>query len=160
MLGRTGRTKADAVMPGYPCGGGDERMRGIRRIMRPGTPPPAPNGARAARAGYVLLGTALLSSPLLLPFALALLMVALRGSPIGSVLLAHLHIVYIASMAYCLAALASAAYLLRGAPADPPAWNVPLTPQRTPDAQHLEFQRWLFAHGRYTADRPPPGADG
>jgi len=69
-----------------------------------------------ARAGYALLGTAFLTSPLLLPFELALLMLVLHDTPLGAAILERLHLVYIGSVVYCLAALATACLTFRSAP--------------------------------------------
>jgi hypothetical protein len=101
----------------------------------------APSSERwRARARYALLGTALVTSPILLPFALALLMLVLRGTPLGAAILERLHLVYIGSVVCCLAALATACLTCR--------------PVQVPDRQHLELQRWLVAHGRHTEDVP------
>jgi len=69
-----------------------------------------------AHVRYALLGTALLTSPILLPFVMALLMLALRGTPLGAATLERLHLVYIGSTVYCLAALAVARLVCRSAP--------------------------------------------
>ncbi len=100
------------------------------------------------------LCTAFLTSPLLLPIALALLMGALRGTPVGSALLQHLHLVYIGSVVYCLAALAATYACYRptflDTQFDPPSPG----PGRSPDLLQLELQAWLVAHGRHAEDVP------
>src|SRR5215210_7315120 len=50
------------------------------------------SGRWRARARDALLGTALLTSPIVLPFALALLMSVLRGTPLGAAILERLHL--------------------------------------------------------------------
>jgi hypothetical protein len=108
-----------------------------------------------ATARYALLGTAFLTSPLLLPFALTLLMAALHGTALGAALLQHLHLVYIGSVVYCLAALA-AACVFSSPPSFEPRVGVPFpSPAQVPDPRHLEFQRWLAANGRRMEDLPP-----
>jgi hypothetical protein len=66
------------------------------------------------RAGYALLGTAVLTSPVVLPFELALLMLALHGTPLGAAISERLHLVYIGSLVYCLAAFPSVSRLPLG----------------------------------------------
>jgi hypothetical protein len=84
--------------------------RGVEDVLRGA----APSSERwRARAGYVLLGTAFLTSPLVLPFELALLMLVLRGTLVGAAILERLHLVFLGSVAYCLAALATACLALR-----------------------------------------------
>jgi hypothetical protein len=63
-------------------------------------------------AGYALLTTAFLTSPMLLSVALAAIVLVLGGTPLGPSILERLHIVYIALTAYCLVALAGTAGLL------------------------------------------------
>jgi hypothetical protein len=108
-----------------------------------------------ARARYALLGTAFLTSPLLLPFALALLMTMLHGTPLGRVLLEHLHLVVIGSLAYCLTALAAACVFCRPAPLEVEPRELLPGPRRVPDPRHLQFQRWLVVHGQHVDDAAP-----
>jgi hypothetical protein len=63
------------------------------------------------RIRYALLGTALVTSPIVLPFALALLVFALRDTPLGAATLDRLYLIYIGSTVCCLAALAMACRL-------------------------------------------------
>ena len=142
--------------PRHPLGQEDRRLLEILR----GRASSSDDGR--ARVGYALLGMAFLTSPLMLPFALALLMAALGGTPLGPALLQNLHLVYIGSVAYCFAALAGAACLLRrpasAEASEPTPLALPGGPARLPDARHLEFQRWLLAHGRYARDVPAGAA--
>jgi hypothetical protein len=87
--------------------------RGVADVLRYA----APSSERwRALARCALLGTALLTSPILLPFVLALLMLVLHGTPLGGVILERLHLVYIASVVCCLAALAIACLAFHAAP--------------------------------------------
>jgi hypothetical protein len=90
-----------------------------------------------ARARYVLLGTALLTSPILLPFVLALLMLVLRGTPLGAAIMERLHLVYIGSVVYCLAALAIACLACHSAPDQARSRDPARRPVPVPDRQHL-----------------------
>jgi hypothetical protein len=127
-------------------------MRSWEAHDRDGVPP---YDVWRARAGYALLGTAFLTSPLLLPFALALLMTVLHGTPLGPALLQHLHLVVIGSLAYCLMALAAACIFCPPAPHEAGPRALPPGPGRVPDTRHLRFQRWLVAHGHHVDDAAP-----
>src|SRR3954449_7573943 len=63
-----------------------------------------------------LLGPALRTSPILLPFTLAPLMLTLRGTPFGAAILERLHLVYIGLVVCCPAALATACLAFHSAP--------------------------------------------
>jgi hypothetical protein len=110
-----------------------------------------------AWASYALLGTAFLTSPLLLPFALALLMAALRGTPLGSAVLQQLHLVFIASFAYCLTALAAACVFYPRASLEAGSRDLPPGLRRVPDPRHRQLQGWLVARG-HDVDDATPGA--
>jgi hypothetical protein len=125
--------------------------RGVADVLRCA----APSSKRwRARAGDALLGTAFLTSPLLLPFELALLMLVLHGTPLGAAILERLHLVYIGSVVYCLAALATACLAFHSAPDEARSCDLARRSVQVPDRQHLEFQRWLVAHGRHSEDVP------
>jgi hypothetical protein len=114
--------------------------------------PRRPSGG--GRAGYALLGTSFPTSPLVLPFELALLMLVLRGTPLGAAILEWPHLVYIRSVVYCLAALASACLAFNPALEKARSWDQARRTVQVPDRHHPELQRWLVAHGRQTEDVP------
>jgi hypothetical protein len=94
-----------------------------------------------ARARYALLGTALLTSPILVPFELGLLILVLRGTPLGAAIVEQLHLVYIGSVVSCLAALAIVCFASHSAPDEARSRDLAHRPVQVPDRQHLEFQR-------------------
>jgi hypothetical protein len=89
--------------------------RGVAIVLGRAT---SASGRWRARAGYAILGMAVLTSPIVLPFALALLVVVLRGTPLGAAILDRLHLIYIGSTVYCLAALTMACLVMQAAPDD------------------------------------------
>jgi hypothetical protein len=113
------------------------------------------SGQWRARAGYMLLGTACLTSPVLLPLELAPLMLVLHGTPLGAAILDRLHLVYIGSAAYCLAALAIACLGFYSAPdAAATSCDRARCPVPVPNGQHHKLHRWPVAHGRRAEDAP------
>jgi hypothetical protein len=145
-----GRSIPTSARYGAPNGG--MAMRSWEAHDRDGIPP---DDVWRARARYVLLGTAFLTSPLLRPFALALLMTVLRGTPLGPALLQHLHLVVIGSLAYCLTALAAACIVCPPAPHEAGSRALLPGPGRVSDPRHLQFQRWLVVHGQHVDDAAP-----
>src|SRR4051812_32989977 len=109
--------------------------RGVADVLRFA----APSSERwRARAGYALLGTAFLTSPLLLPFELALLTSVLGGTPLGAAILERLHLVFIGSVMCCLAALATACLVFHSVLDEARSCDLVRRSVQVPDRQHLE----------------------
>jgi hypothetical protein len=123
--------------------------------------------ARTA-TGYAFLAAAFATSPILLPFLVILLMATLGRTALGPPLWDHLHVVYIGLSLSCFVALAGACCLLRRRPLTRPVeeWaredrrdlygrlGLAAGPALAADPRRLEFQRWVFANGGYSDDRP------
>ena len=107
----------------------------------------------------MLLGTAFLTSPLLLPFALALLMAALRDTPLGPPLLQHLHLVYIGSCRVLPGGACSGRASFHPPPSIAPQLGAPFpAPGRHSTAEISSTSAGPWANGHQAEDLPPaPG---